>query len=249
MNTAVITGADRGLGYALCECFLQRGWRVFAGQYMPDWPQLAKLREASGDRLMIVPLDTSDDASVREAMRSVSSSTGHVDLLAHNAGITGITDRQTEIYDPQIDYLTALDGLISPRSLTSAYNVNAVGALRVTRELLALMEGGMKRLCFVSSEAGSIHASGRIDYYGYTMSKAALNAAVRGLHRELSPWGFTFRMYHPGWLRSYMNGVINTRATVEPEDSAVTAVELFLRKKPCETVLEMEDNMGMIWPN
>ena len=37
-RTVLVTGADRGLGFALCTGLLDRGWRVFAGQYMPDWP-------------------------------------------------------------------------------------------------------------------------------------------------------------------------------------------------------------------
>lgn len=42
-HTAFITGADRGLGHALCAGLLDRGWGVFAGQYMPEWPQLDEL--------------------------------------------------------------------------------------------------------------------------------------------------------------------------------------------------------------
>ncbi len=81
MKNIVITGADRGLGYALCECFLQKGWCVFAGQYMPNWPQLAQLKEKSENRLIIVQLDTSSDDAVRRAAREVASYTNCIDML------------------------------------------------------------------------------------------------------------------------------------------------------------------------
>ena len=42
-NIAAVTGADRGLGLALTAALLEKGWQVFAGQYMPDWPELGEL--------------------------------------------------------------------------------------------------------------------------------------------------------------------------------------------------------------
>ena len=44
-KTVWITGADRGVGFSLCEKFLEGGWHVFAGQFMPEWPALDALRE------------------------------------------------------------------------------------------------------------------------------------------------------------------------------------------------------------
>ncbi len=64
----------------------------------------------------------------------------------------------------------------------------------------------MKRLCFVSSEAGSITVAHRKDGYAYCMSKASLNMAVKLMFNELRPQGYTFRLYHPGWVNSYMGG-------------------------------------------
>jgi NAD(P)-dependent dehydrogenase (short-subunit alcohol dehydrogenase family) len=48
-QTAFVTGADRGLGFALCEGLLQRGWQVFAGQHRPGWPQLGELGQRFPD--------------------------------------------------------------------------------------------------------------------------------------------------------------------------------------------------------
>ena len=58
---ALVTGADRGLGLALSAGLLARGWHTLAGQYMPDWHELAALAERYPDRLTIIPLDVASD--------------------------------------------------------------------------------------------------------------------------------------------------------------------------------------------
>ena len=52
--------------------------------------------------------------------------------------------------------------------------------------------------------------------------------AVKNLHNDLASQGFTFRLYHPGWLRTYMSGVKNEEAMMEPEEGAAIALEYFL---------------------
>jgi NAD(P)-dependent dehydrogenase (short-subunit alcohol dehydrogenase family) len=113
--------------------------------------------------------------------------------------------------------------------MTREYQVNALGPLRIVESFLPLLKkGASRRLCFVSSEAGSITASYRTAWFGYCMSKAALNMAVRNLFNALRPQGFTFRLYHPGWVRSYMSGEKNLTATLEPEEAADYALPYFL---------------------
>ncbi len=65
-QTALVTGADRGLGQALVAGLCARGWRGFAGQYMPDWPELGQLAQQHPGRLHIVPLPMWPRSSPRE---------------------------------------------------------------------------------------------------------------------------------------------------------------------------------------
>ena len=85
----LVTGADRGLGQALTAGLLQLGWRVLAGQYMPDWPELGALQAQYPDRLHILPLDVSDTASVQTAAQQAACLVDHLDMLISNAGIRG----------------------------------------------------------------------------------------------------------------------------------------------------------------
>ncbi len=233
---ALVTGADRGLGLAIAAGLLEQGWRVFAGQYMPDWPDLRTLAGSFPAALQIVPLDVASIDSVRAAAQAVAAATGRVDLLINNAGVNSPTSPRT-IREPQ-DYA----------EMQRLYDVNALGALRVAEAFLPLTEPSMlKRLCFVSSEAGSIGRAERTSWYGYCMSKAALNMATRILFNHLRPEGYTFRVYHPGWVRSYIGGAKNTQADLEPEQAAVHSLAYFLHARDDEDRLVMRDWQGQEW--
>jgi len=243
---AVVTGADRGLGLALCAGLLSQGWRVFAGQYMPAWPELSALASQYPHHLTTVGLDVSSPESVRAAARAVAEAADHVDLLVNNAGVASPTSVRN-IREPQ-DY----------GEMHRLYDVNTLGPLRVVEAFLPLTDqGSLKRLCFVSSEAGSIDACERKAWYGYCMSKAALNMAVKITFNHLRPEGYTFRLYHPGWMRTYMSGAKGTQADLEPEEAAVPALAYFLRDRASdphdpsridEDRLVMRDGRGRDWP-
>ncbi len=222
MKTVMITGADRGVGFALCVCFLSHGWQVLAGQYMPEWPELGALREEFSEQLHMIPLDVGDTESVRAAAETARQHTNHIDLLVNCAGIS----RGDEC---------------------AVFNVNVTGALRTVECFLPLMQTGMKRIAFFSSECGAISVSHR-DGGAYPISKTALNMTVRRMFRALRPKGFTFRLYHPGWVRSYMSGQRSTVGNFEPEEAALAAYEQFVSDRDAEDVLVMTDISGEMWP-
>jgi NAD(P)-dependent dehydrogenase (short-subunit alcohol dehydrogenase family) len=119
----------------------------------------------------------------------------------------------------------------------------------VIQAFLPFLDAGvLKRLCFVSSEAGSITRTERTAWYGYTMSKAALNMAVHILFNDLRPQGYSFRLYHPGWVRSYMHGLKNDQGDLEPDQAAVPALDYFLNATVNEDLLMMRDWQGEEWP-
>jgi NAD(P)-dependent dehydrogenase (short-subunit alcohol dehydrogenase family) len=236
-HTVFVTGADRGLGFALCAELLKQDWHVFAGQYMPQWPDLTMLLSQYPQTLQLVPLDVSSVESVHTAAEAVATLTDHIDVLINNAGI----------FSPY-----AGDSIRKPQDYSEMqhlYNVNALGPLRVVQAFLSLTDRGrLKRLCFISSEAGSIARATRTAWFGYCMSKAALNMAAKILFNDLQRDGYTFRVYHPGWIRSYMSGEKNLEATFEPEEAAAKAIPIFLGQREDEGRLAFVDDEGNEWP-
>jgi hypothetical protein len=80
------------------------------------------------------------------------------------------------------------------------------------------------------------------------MSKAALNRAVKIMFNHLQPEGYTFRLFHPGWVQSYIGGTKNIEADLTPEESAQAAISHFIDPLPDEENLAMVDWEGEEWP-
>jgi NAD(P)-dependent dehydrogenase (short-subunit alcohol dehydrogenase family) len=187
--------------------------------------------------LHVVSLDIGSMQSVKAAAEIVKTHNDHLDLMIDNAGVTSETSFAT-IREPQ-DY----------EEMHRLYDINALGSLRVVEAFLPLLDqGSSKRLCFISSEAGSIERAERTSWFGYCMSKAALNMSIKLLFNDLHPRGYTFRVYHPGWIRSYMHGEKNMDATLEPAEAAEYAIPYFLGDQESEDRLVMMDYEGKEWP-
>ena len=245
MKNVVITGADRNIGLELVRQFLQRGWKVFAGRYLMDLPLLEELQREYPDTLTLVPLDVSKDEAVRAAAEAVGKEADHVDMLIHNAAGFG-----GQSGDGEIDFTT----------FAAPYNINALGARRMVHYFLPLMQTGMKRLCFVSSEAGVVSVAHRTEISSYCMSKTALNMALRLMFNQLQPLGYTFRLYHPGWVRSakiehstdavptFKDADGNLIGKFWPWETAAAAVPQFIEDREWEDRLVLIDNEGAAWP-
>ena len=227
MKSVFITGADRGIGFALCKCFLENGWQVFAGRFMKDWTELDTLKEEYGSNLFTVDLDVGSQESVNEAAKTVGEKIDCLDMLVNCAGIFQNGSDKTTV---------------------RCLNINTLGPIRMVEAFLPLMEQGEKRLCFFSSEAGSITLAHRKGDVSYSVSKTCLNMAVRLMFEKLRPQGYRFRLYHPGWVRTYMNGKKSTEGNFEPEETAAVAYEQFTSDRNWEDVLIMSDVSNEIWP-
>jgi NAD(P)-dependent dehydrogenase (short-subunit alcohol dehydrogenase family) len=204
---------------------------------MPVWPELAALEASHSGQINLVSLDVTDLDSARQAAQSVRPAAGQVDLLINNAGVISPQTRRS--IREGLDYA----------EMHRLFDVNAAGPLRVVEAFLPLMEASsFKRLCFVSSESGSVGRCRREAWYDYCMSKAALNMGVKILFNDLRRQGFTFRLYHPGWVRSYMSGTKNEAAELEPEAAAEKALPIFLADRADEDRLVMVDYQGDEWP-
>lgn len=228
----LISGADRGLGFGITKKLLDDGHIVFAGQFLTECKDLSNLKQKYYEQLHIIPLDVSDSESVLKAKEQIITHTDRLDMLINNAGIFEKPSAEDHL-STDYDYMMNI------------YNVNAVGGVRLTEALIDLLEkSNLKRICFVSSEAGSITQAKRTNCFSYCMSKAALNMYGKLLHNRLQPLGYSIRLYHPGWIKSYMSGQLSTEGDLSITEGAEYAVDFFFDKEIDESTIVMHGYDG-----
>ncbi len=184
MSTALITGAAGGIGGELARQLAERGTIVIAACRKSS-AALAQLR---------VRVEEGIDLATDEGCQALAARLADVplDLVIHNAGV--LTQES----------LGSLDVDAAAR-IRLQFEVNALAPLRLTALLAPQLASGAK-LVLITSRMGSIADNTSGGYYGYRMSKAALNAAGRSLAIDLAPRGVAVAMLHPGFVQTPMTG-------------------------------------------
>ena len=196
-RTALVTGGNRGIGLALCRRLKQLDRQVVAA-CRESSPAL----EALGVRVE-ADVDVTSDEAVAALARRLEGVT--LDELVCNAGILHEDDL----------------GGVDLADVEAQLAVNAIGPLRVVKALRKNLKKGSK-LALITSRMGSIGDNGSGGYYGYRMSKAALNAAGMSMARDLRGAGVAVAILHPGPVRTEMTG---GAGNVEPDDAARQLVD------------------------
>jgi NAD(P)-dependent dehydrogenase (short-subunit alcohol dehydrogenase family) len=191
-TTTLVTGANRGIGYELAKQAKARGHHVI-GVCRNSSPELDGLaiQVESG-------IDIAKAPSAAELAKRVANV--RIDTLIANAGIL------------RADNLDALDF----EGIVEQFQVNAVGALRTVHALLPRLVSGAK-VALITSRMGSIADNGSGAFYGYRMSKAALNAAGVSLARDLAKRNIAVAILHPGYVKTEMTG---NSGGIQPSDAA-----------------------------
>jgi NAD(P)-dependent dehydrogenase (short-subunit alcohol dehydrogenase family) len=216
-TTALITGANKGIGYEIAAGLGALGWSIGVGARDEQRRDAAveKLRAAGVDAFG-VPLDVTDDASVAAAARLVEEHAGRLDVLVNNAGVTG--------GGPQQPTMVALD------TVRTAVETNVIGVLRVTNAMLPLLRrAASPRIVNMSSSVGSLTRqtspgaeTGPISA-AYSASKTFLNAVTIQYAKELRDTNILINAGCPGFTATDLNGFRGTRT---PEQGAAIAIRL-----------------------
>lgn len=180
-STVLVTGANRGIGLSLCQHYKDQGFTVYGVCRSPT----AELEQTADVVIDGIDIGKADDCGkLFDQMSNVS-----VDVLINNAGIL----------------INQNLGQIDFNVLEQQFQVNAMGALRVTEGLLDNL-GNAAKVAIITSRMGSIADNGSGGSYGYRMSKAALNAAGKSLAIDLKPKGISVAILHPGLVGTEMIG-------------------------------------------
>lgn len=204
-QTALVTGANRGLGLAFARQLAARGDRVLATCRRPgDADDLRALADEHDGQITILELDVADESSIAGAFDAAADEVDAVHLLVNNAGVNG-------------DGRDSNFGDLTQEELLRVYRVNAAGPLLVTqaaRELLKAAQGAT--VVNITSGLGSIENATNGSWHSYRASKAALNMVTRVLAADLEGDGVAVVSMNPGWVQTDMGGA---HANLTPEAS------------------------------
>ena len=196
MATILITGANRGIGLELASQYEARGDEVIAVCRRSS-PELAAMAVD-----VIDGVDVTSDESVSKLASSLNGR--RIDCLVNNAGILAR------------DGLGDLDFAVIERQ----FQVNSMGPLRVTAALRPMLAEGSK-VFILTSRMGSIDDNTSGGYYGYRMSKAAVNIVGKSLSVDLKDAGIGVFLLHPGYVATAMTG----GQGIPPEQAAAGLIE------------------------
>jgi len=223
-RTAVITGANRGIGLAIATLFTREGAQcVLVVRDRAAGENAARTIASDGLEPMVAVADVSDRGEIASAVMEISERFARVDLLVNNAGILLDEDRITPP--------SRMDQRVFDRTLA----VNLHGSIAMSQALLPYMGSGA-RIINVSSTMGQLSDGSEGYAPAYCISKTALNAFTQSLAGELIARGIMVDCFHPGWARTGMGG---PNASVDPVQSAQVA--LFLATRP------QSEKTGLFW--
>ena len=231
-RTALVTGANRGIGLEFVRQLLARGDHVVAACRHPG--KASALNTLAGEhpgRLHVLPLDVADAksrASLLHDLPLVLGDDGRIDLLLNNAGVLHSGERFGHVEQAMLD---------------DSLRTNAIGPFLLAQALVPLLcdvapghadDTGSPRtvIANISSQLGSIANTTRFGTPSYAISKAAQNMASALLANALAGRGIVVLALHPGWVQTEMGGA---QAQVTPVDAVAGLLRVIDAATPSQS--------------
>jgi NAD(P)-dependent dehydrogenase (short-subunit alcohol dehydrogenase family) len=201
MKTALITGANKSIGFETARQLLQQGYYVYLGaRDLTKGQQAAQNLQNEGlTHVEPLEIDVNDKASIAAARETLGSKIQSLDVLVNNAGILGDLPQKSAEIDARI--------------YRQVFETNFFGVIEVTHAFIDLLKKAPQpRIVNVTSGLGSItlHSDPSWKYYnykgaGYVSSKAALNAYTVLLAHDLRDAAFKVNAVDPGYTATDFN--------------------------------------------
>jgi NAD(P)-dependent dehydrogenase (short-subunit alcohol dehydrogenase family) len=204
-KSALVTGANKGIGYEIVRQLLAKGLRVFLTARNAAAGKKAA-SSLNGD-VQFLQMNVSDDGSIEQAAKKYGDLSDALDVLINNAAIYP---------DENVDILT-----ISRERLVETFQTNTFGPVKVTQAFLPfLKKSGAARIINISSGYGEIDGLSH-NVPSYCLSKLTLNGVTIMLDQALRSEGMAVYVMCPGWVRTDMGGANASRSVEEGADTAV----------------------------
>lgn len=238
-QTALVTGANKGIGFEAARQLAQQGFTVWLGSRNPERGEAAAKDLAGDGDVRFVSLDVTDDQSVKAAAVRIGDETGALDVLVNNAG-AAIADGEGRPSTVQLD------------TIRRTFDVNLYGALRVIQAFLPLVQQAPAgRIVNVSSTLGSItsvvspgNPFGQLPFFAYPASKSVLNALTGWLAVELKHTPIKVNSVCPGSNATDMN---NNPGAQHPAEGAKVVVRAATLKADGPTGSFFDVNGPVSW--
>ena len=211
-RTALVTGANRGIGFEIVRQLARLGVLAVIGARDPkDGVAAAEKLQSEGLDVPVVALDVDREDSAAAAVAEVKRLYGRLDVLVNNAAI---------LIDAPGGFNASLFELTG-ETARRTFETNVLGPLRLIQAAAPLMrEQGYGRIVNLSSIAGQLAEMGK-GYPAYRISKTALNALTRIAAAELNEGNIKVNAMCPGWVRTDMGGANAERSVEQGADTAV----------------------------
>jgi NAD(P)-dependent dehydrogenase (short-subunit alcohol dehydrogenase family) len=205
---ALVTGANKGIGFEICRHLAQKGIQVILTARNKDKGEKAKRKlQNSGLDVVFHQMDVTSENSIQKAADYVREKFGKLNILINNAGIG--EDYANSALNTNIDQIKKI------------IETNTFGPLRVCRAFIPIMLGSNgARIINISSIMGALSEMGS-GSVGYRISKTALNAITCILASELKDQNIMVNSMHPGWVRTDMGGPTAPCSVEEGADTAM----------------------------
>lgn len=214
MKTAVITGANKGIGFAIAKSLGIKGWHVIIGARNKERAETAvtKLQEAGVPQVDYVSIDLSDPETIEQAVKTIQQNFSTIDLLVNNAGIPG-------------GHGSSLTESIE--DLQTTMQVNFFGTFQLTQGLLPILEKNNGRIVNITIPT---EANPFWNPFAYKSTKAAQNVMMQALAIDFEKEHKNLEIFsiHPGPTTTDLNGNITAEGFHTPDDVAEKISDILL---------------------
>lgn len=218
----LITGADKGIGFATAQALGKKGQHILLGaRNQKRGEKAVEQLKNDGIKADFIQLDVTDKDQIKAAATKIKADYGYLSILINNAGIA------MDHHQPASE--------LSTDTIRQDFDVNYFGLIDVTQAMIPLLKAARPaKIVNVSSNMGSMGLASdpnsrfyKVNSLGYQSSKASVNFATIIFSKELADEGITVNSVNPGWTATGFGGRLeDAPAPAGMQDVATGAAQI-----------------------